>query len=575
MMISRRKLLTQSIKGGVGLLALNQLPAFATPLVIWEKRAETHRYSAVYKRLDEFITRHMGEIGAPGMTVAIANREGALRTLQYGFADLKTGRRVVPETLFEIGSISKSFVAIAIVQLAEEGRLDLHKPVKNYLPWLKIESNYAPITIHHLLSHTSGLSGVPLLLRVTADTLRTGAEPGTHFVYCNLGYDILGLLLETVDKRPFAEAMRERVLRPLGMNNSEPTITDNARERMAVGYRPLFDDRPFPVNGKIGEAPWIEVPEAAGSIASTPRDMCKYLSMLLNRGTSANGKVLSTNGFELFTKPVIKAPFRGEEASYAYGLWTSQTNGHTLLRHTGGMVAFSSAMYADLTDGFAVFASVNARLAEGYRPVAVTRYTLDLLSAATSGKDLPPVPPPSPTRDHVANAADFAGTFTDGDGRKLVLISEGDRLLLEHKGSRIALQTAAGRDRFHVPHPDFELFALGFSREKNSVVEAFHGPSWWINERYVGPKEFGYLSAWNAFTGHFRSDSPWYGGTRVLIRKGKLLLDGEVPLKQVSEGVFQPEGATAADRIVFDTFINGKASRMNYSGIDFYRTFTP
>ena len=126
-----------------------------------------------------------------------------------------------------------------------------------------------------------------------------------------------------------------------------------------------------------------------------------------------------------------------------------------------------------------------------------------------------------------------------------------------------------------MPHPDFELFTLGFSREKNSVVEAFHGPSWWINERYVGPKEFGYLSAWNAFTGHFRSDSPWYGGTRVVIRKGKLLLDGEVPLKQVSEGVFQPEGATAADRIAFDTFINGKASRMNYSGIDFYRTFTP
>src|SRR5204862_699340 len=172
--------------------------------------------------------------------------------------------------------------------------------------------------------------------------------------------------------------------RPLGMNNSESTITDNARERMAVGYRPLFDDRPFPVKGKIGEAPWIEVPEAAGSIASTPGDMCKYLSMLLNRGASANGKVLSSNGFELFTKPVIKAPFRGEEASYAYGLWTSQTNGHTLLRHTGGMVAFSSAMFADLTDGFAVFASVNARLAEGYRPVAVTRYTLDLLSAAAS-----------------------------------------------------------------------------------------------------------------------------------------------------------------------------------------------
>jgi CubicO group peptidase (beta-lactamase class C family) len=190
---------------------------------------------------------------------------------------LKTGARVAPQTLFEIGSISKSFVAMAIVQAAEQGKLDLNKPVKEYLPWLKVESNFAPFTVHHLLSHTSGLSGVPLLLRVAGQTLRTGSEPGTHFVYCNLGYDLLGLLLETIDKRPFAEALRDRVLRPLGMDASESTITDNARERMAVGYRPLFDDRPFPVKGKIGEAPWIEVAEAAGSVAATPT-ICASIS---------------------------------------------------------------------------------------------------------------------------------------------------------------------------------------------------------------------------------------------------------------------------------------------------------
>ena len=93
--------------------------------------------------------------------------------------------------------------------------------------------------------------------------------------------------------------------------------------------------------------------------------------------------------FELLTKPVIKSPFRGEDASYAYGLWVSEKDGHTLLRHTGGMVAFSSAMHTDLTDGLAAFASVNASLQGGYRPVAVTRYAIELLSAAAKKKELP------------------------------------------------------------------------------------------------------------------------------------------------------------------------------------------
>jgi CubicO group peptidase (beta-lactamase class C family) len=573
--ITRRNLLKTTAKAGAGLLVFSRLNVQGAPSLLVEKKSQTDRYSAVYKRLDEFITRHMTEINAPGMTVAIANREGALRTMQYGFADLKKASPVKPETLFEIGSISKSFVGVAIVQLAEEGKLDLQKPVKEYLPWLKVESSFAPFTTHHLLSHTSGLPTVPLLLRVTGQNLRTGSEPGSQFAYCNLGYDLLGLLLETIDKRPFAEAMRLRVLRPLGMSASEPVINDSARERMAIGYRPLHDDRPFPVKGKLAEAPWIEVPEAAGSIASTADDMCKYLTMLLNRGTGPRAAVLSAKGFELFTKPVIKAPFRGEDASYAYGLWTSNANGHLLLRHTGGMVAFSSAMYADLTDGFGVFASVNARLAEGYRPVAVARYTLDLLSAAAAGKELPPLPPPATPPDQVRNAFQFAGIYVSSEGQKLVVTSEGPRVLLQYNGSQLVLE-GAGRDRFIVPHADFELFTLNFGRDsKNNIVEVFHGSNWWTNESYVGPKVFGYNADWEAFTGHYRSDSPWYGGTRVVIRKGKLMLDGDQPLIGITAGVFQPEGGTAAERVVFDTVINGKTSHMNYSGIDYYRTFTP
>ena len=510
-MMNRRQLISRGLMAGAGLVVFSQLDGLVRPVFAATKfQRDTSRFAAAYQRLDEYIARHLAEVGAPGMTLALADRDGLLRSSQYGFADVKAGIKVGPQTLFEIGSISKSFVAMTVLQLAEEGKLDLQKPVTNYLPWLKIESKFSPFTTHHLLSHTSGLSGVPLLLRTAGTTLGVSFEPGTKWVYSNIGYALLGFLIGAIDQRPFAEAMRQRVFNPLGMDSSAPVISNEIRERVAVGYSPLQSDRPFPIRGKLGEAPWIEVPEAAGSVAATAADMGNYLQMLLNHGAGAKGRVLSEKSFELFTKPVIKSPFRGEDASYAYGLWVSDTNGHTLLRHTGGMVAFSSAMFADTTDSLAAFASVNvARIPGGYRPIAVVRYALALLSAASHGQELPAPPPPPRSPTSVKNAADYAGTFTlasPSDDKKLVLASEGDQLILQHAGARIALELA-GRDTFLVKHPDFELFTLSFGREKDVVTEAFHGSSWWTNERYSGLKKFEYPKGWEAYTGQDRKST--------------------------------------------------------------------
>ncbi|MEP6919566.1 MAG: serine hydrolase domain-containing protein [bacterium] len=569
MQMTRRALLGRGIQAGLGValfhLGSGSLMRSATTFAA----DHSERFQPAFKRLDDFIRQHMRDFGLPGMTLAIANREGQLRTSEYGFADLKAGTKVTPPTLFEIGSISKSFTAIAVLQAAEEGKLNLQKPVIEYLPWLKIESKFPPFTTHHLLSHTAGLPGVPLLTRVAFSTLQTVAEPGTTFLYSNIGYVLLGFLLEAIDKRAFAEVMLQRVLEPLGMKASAPVITNAIRQRVAVGYEPLYEDRPFPLRGKLAEAPWIEVPEAAGSIASTAGDMIAYLQLLLNRGVGPRGRVLSEQSFELLTKPVIKAPFRGEDASYAYGLWISEQDHNVLARHTGGMVAFSSAMHADLTSGFGVFASVNANL-RGYRPNAVAKYALDLLRATTVGKQLPSLPPQQPAPDRIKNAGDYAATYTSPSGTKLMLTKQDERLTLQHDGERIVLEEA-GKDRFIVKHPDFELFTLGFGREKGVVVEALHGADWWTNDRYYGRKKFDYPSEWDAYTGHFKSDSPWYGSMRVVIRKGQLLIDGEEPITPVLGRNF----LAGLERITFDTIAHGEAIHLNYSGIDFYRTFTP
>jgi CubicO group peptidase (beta-lactamase class C family) len=565
MNISRRRFLSTSAQTAVAVSVLRSVPVFG----------QSAAMQPVFAKLDDFIARHMRETGAPGMTLALANRQGLIRASTYGFADTKAGLRVVPETMFEIGSISKSFVALALLQLHDEGKLDFNRPIAEYLPWLKINSKFEAITTHHIVSHTAGLPGAPLLLDALLAELWTGYAPGKNFLYSNTGYNILGFLIEAIDKRSFADSMRARILTPLGMTASSPIITNDLRKLMAVGYEPLTEGRPFPVRGPLAEAQWIEVDIAAGSIASTPADMAKYIRMIVNRGALPKGRLISEESFGLFTKPAINSPYRGEPASYGYGLWVSDIEGHMRLRHTGGMVAFSSSIDVDVTSGIGAFASVNANL-RGYRPVAVTKYAIELFNASLAGKSLPDAPPPAPAPDEVKNAADYAGIYTSPDGKKLELVAEATKLILVHGGRRITLERpGAGGDRFIVKHPDFDLYLLGFGRQEQQVTQAFYGPDWYIGTKYTGAKTFETKKDWEAYVGHYYNDSAWYGDTRIVLRKGQLFIDGVQPLVPRGDGKFAIGDPEGPDWISFESIVDGRAMRLNQSGILFRRAFTP
>src|SRR3569832_922198 len=164
MNLSRRKFLSHSAKSAIVVAASGVIAAKGGAVFVDSvASAQSAAVQPVFTRLDEYITRHMRETGAPGMTLALANRDGLIRVSTYGCADMKAGSRVVPETMFEIGSISKSFVALTVLQLRDEGKLDLNKPIVEYLPWLKINSKFTAITPHHILTHSAGLPGAPLL----------------------------------------------------------------------------------------------------------------------------------------------------------------------------------------------------------------------------------------------------------------------------------------------------------------------------------------------------------------------------------------------------------------------------
>src|SRR5438270_4727508 len=164
-----------------------------------------------YKLLDAYIDREMKTQHVPGISVAITDRNGLMRISNYGFADMKTRAPITPDTLFEIGSISKSFTATALLQLHEEGKFALKQPVTTYLPWFSIHSKYAPITSHDLLTHTAGLprdrDDVPSSPYQAAGVRDrwTGYAPGQHFAYSNVGYQIMGNVLGEITKEPYAD----------------------------------------------------------------------------------------------------------------------------------------------------------------------------------------------------------------------------------------------------------------------------------------------------------------------------------------------------------------------------------
>src|SRR5919106_6976993 len=177
MNLSRRKFLSNSAKSALVVAASGAMGESVFVHSVAAASAQSAAVQPVFARLDEYIARHMRETGAPGMTLAIANHDGLIRASTYGFADTKAGLRVAPETMFEIGSISKSFVGLLLLQLRDEGKLDLNKPIAEYLPWIKINSKFQALTTHHILSHTGGLPGAPLLLDALLGELWTAWEP--------------------------------------------------------------------------------------------------------------------------------------------------------------------------------------------------------------------------------------------------------------------------------------------------------------------------------------------------------------------------------------------------------------
>jgi CubicO group peptidase (beta-lactamase class C family) len=537
-------------------------------------------YSEAFRAIDQVVRDAMEEKGTPGLTLAITSEDRTLYVGHYGYADPTHRIPVTDQTLFQIGSISKSFTALALMHLWDEGTFDPHKPVREYLPWWDVQAEFEPITGHHLLTHTSGIPANRDDIygsRYMARALREQAAawpPGEKFHYSNVGYQTLHFLLEELSDEAYADLIGWLIFEPLGMGHTNAAITLETRSSQAVGYVTPYDDRPEHPSRPLVEAPFMEYGLGDGSIQSTAADMAAYMRMLMKRGQGPASRIVSEAAFDLFTTPHFGESKEDRSVGYGYGIGVGSNDGHSYLEHSGGMVGLYANMEIDLTDRVGIVALVNGPAQWSN----IFDYARDALRAAARGESPPPLPEKKdPTL--VENATDFAGEFTSGSGTTFVFKADGSELLLHHGDDTIVLE-GFGKDSFYTPHPDFDRYSFNFGRnEEETVVEVTHGPDWFTNERYSGPTDFEIPEAWTAYAGRYRSYSPWFPYFEIFTRKGQLLAvigvgsetgSGEILLQPRGEGVFHPGEDPTPELLRFEDVVDGQALRAVWSGHEFF-----
>jgi len=562
------------------MLALGLLAAAPLDLLAELARSAPAANSSAMRTLDGFIAGYCAAMNAPGLTLGLANAGGAVRVASYGYVDLAAKVPVTPSHLFEIGSITKSFVGLVILQLHEEKKVDLQAPIRTYLPWLSMETNFGEILVHHLLTHSSGMpDDAPLIPSSPERRPRQALKPGSEFHYSNWGYDVLGRLIEAVDGRPWQAAVSARILKPVGMNDTAPTITSVSRPRIAQSYMPLHDDRPFPRHGALVPAGNLAVEFAAGSIASTPKDMSLYMQMLLNRGEIRGGRIISEDSFRLFSTPHIPAPPFGPEAGYGYGIAVDKLDGHVRLRHTGGMVSFMSAIHMDLDAKIGAFASINAQL--GYRPNPVAQLAVQLLRAEREHSKAPVIPA-FDAAAKVESAESYNAIYTSGAGRHAEIKNAGDRLNLIVDGRTIPLQQSED-GTFIADQAGFDLFPITFERapvtsaavndkSKTSITAMTYGPDWYARAGYSGEAALEPSAALAKYVGEYYSENPWSGTVRVVQRQQRLWMGGTDPLIPIGDHLFRIGAeATSPGVAEFSALIGDKPSFLWIDGVQFRR----
>jgi CubicO group peptidase (beta-lactamase class C family) len=304
----------------------------------------------------------------PGAALAIVQGDKVIYAKGFGIVD-PSDRPATPDTPFIIGSLSKSFTALALMQQVEKGKVGLDQPVIRYLPWFRVAdvTSSKRITVRHILTHTSGIGWIPGLKLIDSrnnqpTALKTSlqflaivkpfAPPGKTFQYSNVNYSIAGAILEAVTQRPYEQAIQENIFTPLKMRNSFATQVDARKHALATGYRYWFG---YPIPAE--DLPYSRSNTPSFLLSSSAKDMAHYLIAHLNNGQYQGKQILSANNMATLHKGTAPTPW-GD--AYGLGWFDEQWKGVRVLNHYGSFAGYHANMAIAPEKGLGLVLLTNA-----------------------------------------------------------------------------------------------------------------------------------------------------------------------------------------------------------------------
>jgi CubicO group peptidase (beta-lactamase class C family) len=352
--------------------------------------------ASVESFLDGYAAAAMADQYPPGMLVAVATRERAF-VRAYGLADVATGEKATPETLFRIGSISKTFVWTAVMILAEEGAVDLDADVNRYLKTVKVKPKFgAPVTLNDLMAHRPGfedtlgdffVSGKGLTFEQALAKTRPAriAPPGERTAYSNWGTELAAQLIADVTGAPYEDFIRTRILAPLGMTAT--ILRDPASVAGAALNDPALDRRLASPHRFEAGAPAVmahdslEPLTAAGAVALDAHDAARWLRFFLNSGVAGGERLVSPETFTLMRLRAFRD--RTGAPDFAHGFMETEIAGHRTFGHGGALSGFVADMTVVPSLGVGVFVAVNGA-EEGRLPDLVSRAVIEAFAGSSN-----------------------------------------------------------------------------------------------------------------------------------------------------------------------------------------------
>lgn len=307
------------------------------------------------KKIDEYLRTQMQAQQIPGIALAVVRDGKIVLARGYGLANIEHQVPVKPETIFQSGSTGKQFTAMAVMMLAEEGKLSLEDKITKY--FTDAPESWRNITVRHLLTHTSGMSDYPpdfdmrrdyteddLLQRIKAIPL--AFQPGEKWSYSNLAYVTLGILIHKVSGKFYGDFLQERVFRPLDMSTARIISEADIIPNRAAGYRVA--------NGQLKNQDWVSPSlntTADGALYLTVYDMAKWDAALYTE------KLLKRSSLEqMWTKVKLND---AKTVGYGFGWGLAEVRGHRIIEHGGAWQGFKAHISRYVDDKLTIILFAN------------------------------------------------------------------------------------------------------------------------------------------------------------------------------------------------------------------------